>query len=92
MMRRTLITTIPFFSDKRSVVPKTEIPVKVSNATIIFRLFALSARIPPNGERRIVGIVATDKMPANIAAEPVTSSTYIDNASFKIKFPNKDVS
>ena len=52
---------------------------------------ALSARMPPNGERTIVGIVATDNIPANIAAEPVTSSTYIDNASFNMKFPNNDV-
>ena len=92
MIRSMLIITMSFFADKRSVVLKTEMPVKVSNATIIFRLFARSARIPPNGERIIVGIVAMDRIPANMAAEPVISSTYIDNESFKIKFPNKDVS
>jgi hypothetical protein len=39
-----------------------------------------------------VGTVARDNIPAKAAAEPVTSSTYMDRASFKIKFPNKDVS
>ena len=37
----------------KSAEHKTETPVKVSNATIIFLLFALSARMPPNGERRM---------------------------------------
>ncbi len=63
-----LIITMSFFADKRSVVLKTEMPVKVSNAIIIFLLFARSARIPPNGERIIVGVVAMDRIPANMAA------------------------
>ena len=67
-------------------------PVNASNATIIFRLFALSARMPPKGDKIMVGIVAADKIPANIVAEPVTSSTYMDKASFNIKLPNKEVS
>ena len=91
MTSSALITVRALLSDKRSVAHKTDAPVSPSSATIIFRLSALSARIPPNGERTMVGIVATDNIPANIAAEPVTSSTYIDNASFKMKFPNNDV-
>lgn len=87
----TLITVNALLSDKRSVAHKTDIPVNPSSPTIILRLSALSARIPPNGERTIVGIMAIDNIPANIAAEPVTSSTYMDNASFKMKFPNNDV-
>ena len=38
----------------------------------------------PKGDNKIVGIVATDNIPANIAADPVTSNTYIDKASLKI--------
>jgi hypothetical protein len=56
----------------------------------MFLLFALSARTPPNGDKRIVGNIARAKKPANIVAEPVTSKTYIDNAKSNIQFPNKD--
>ena len=59
-------------------------PDKVSKATMIFFLFALSARMPPKGESRMVGIVAKDRILANTVAEPVASSTYIDNANFII--------
>ncbi len=31
-------------------------------------------------------------IPANMAAEPVTSSTYMDSANFNMKFPNNEVS
>jgi hypothetical protein len=56
----------------------------MSNATMIFLRSALSARIPPMGDKRIVGIVAIDKIPANTAAEPVTSNTYMDSARRRI--------
>lgn len=36
--------------------------------------------------------VAAYKSPPNTADEPVTSNPYIDNARFRIKFPNMDVS
>ena len=80
------------FSEMNSAAHKTDTPVNTSNATITFRLSALSAKMPPSGDKRIVGIVAADNIPANIAAEPVTSSTYMDSASFNIKFPNNEVS
>ncbi len=44
----------------------------------------LSARIPPKGESRIVGISAIDRILANTVAEPVVSSTYMYNANFII--------
>ena len=85
----SIISKIPIvvtalFSDKKIAVHKTDIPVKVSNATMMFLLFARSARIPPNGDNKIVGIIAIDNIPAKIVAEPVSSNTYIDNASLKI--------
>ena len=79
-------------SDRNSAAHKTDTPVNASNATIIFRLSALSARIPPSGDKRMVGMVAADNIPANMAAEPVASSTYVDSANFNIKFPNNEVS
>ncbi len=87
----TLITVRAFLSDKKSAAHRTDNPDNASNATIIFLLFARSERIPPNGDSKIVGIVAIDNIPANIVAEPVTSNTYMDKASFKIKLPNKEV-
>ena len=87
-----LITAMALLSDRNSAAHKTDTPVNASNVTIIFRLSALSAKMPPRGDKRMVGIVAADNIPANIAAEPVISSTYMDNASFNIKFPNSEVS
>jgi len=75
---------MPLPVENRSNANNTDIPDKVSNATIMFLLFARSARIPSNGESKIVGIVAPAKILAYIAAEPVTSSTYIDRANFKM--------
>ncbi len=78
-------------ADRKSTAHRTKIPDSASNATITFLLSALSARIPPKGDRIIVGTIATDNMPAKTAAEPVASKTYIERASFKIKFPNKEL-
>jgi len=83
-MYRALITTTALSPDKKTAAHRTDIPVSVSSATMIFLRSALSARIPPTGDKRIVGIVAMDKMPANTAAEPVTSNTYMDNARRRI--------
>ncbi len=68
-----------------------DMPVRVSNATIMIFLFALSARIPPNTESKIVGNVAIAKIPANIVAEPTASKTYIYNANFNMKLPNNEL-
>lgn len=55
-------------------------------------LSSLSARIPPRGDSTMGERVAAYKSPPNTADEPVTSNPYIDNARFRIKFPNMDVS
>lgn len=65
------VSKSPFCSVNNKAAHSTNIPDKVSKATIIFFLFALSARIPPKGESRIVGIVAIDKILTNIVADPL---------------------
>jgi hypothetical protein len=85
------ITGIELLSFINNATSKTEIPDRVSKATIIFLLFTLSARIPPNGESNIVGTVEKANILANTIAEPVTSKTYIDKANFSIKFPNNEL-
>ena len=92
MTSSVAITARALPSDRNIAAHETDMPASASRATIIFRLLALSARMPPSGDRRMAGIVATDNIPANMAAEPVASSIYMDKASFSIKFPNKDVS
>ena len=67
--------------DKSTAAPVTQIPVRASKASIIFLLSARSARMPPRGDNRIAGTVATDRIPANTAAEPVSSNTYMDSAN-----------
>ena len=86
-----LITIKAFCSDKKIATPKTEIPVKLSKAIIIYFRLIRSARIPPRGDIKIVGMVAIDTIPAKIAVEPLNSNIYIDKASFKIKFPNREI-
>jgi len=39
----------------------------------------------------MVGMVAIDKRPAKIAAEPVMSSTYRERASLRIPFPMREL-
>ncbi len=73
-----------FPPDRRAAAHSTAVPVNASSATMTLRLSARSARMPPRGDSRIVGMVAADRIPANTAAEPVTSSTYMDRANLKI--------
>jgi hypothetical protein len=51
---------------------------------MILRRSPRSARIPPKGDRTIVGTMATDRKVAKRAAEPVTSRMYMDRANFKV--------
>lgn len=51
---------------------------------ISIQVKCLSARILSKGESRIAGIAAIDRILANTVAEPVVSSTYMDNANFII--------
>lgn len=85
-----LITARAFLSVKKSAAHRTDIPINAFNVTIILSLFTLSARIPPNGESIMVGIVDKDNIPANRVAEAVTSSTYIDNESFSIFYSKRN--
>ena len=61
---------------------KTASPERRSRATMTFRRFALSARIPPKGDSKIVGSMESASIPAKTEAEPVRSSTYMDRANF----------
>lgn len=67
------------------------IPDKKSNVAMIFLRFARSARIPPNGDSRIVGINAKANSPAKIDAEPVNPKIYTDKANLRIVFANKEL-
>ena len=75
----------------KTAANKTITPAIKSKITIILRLFARSARIPPNGDNKIVGNIASAKKLAKIVAEPVTSKTYIDRAKSNIQLPNKEL-
>lgn len=61
----------------------TAAPETASIAAISFRLSHLSASIPPKGESKMVGTMASASMPAKTAADPVSSSTYIESAIFR---------
>ena len=59
-------------------------PERLSSPTIIQRRLARSANIPPKGDKRMVGSMATASIAANTDAEPVCSKMYMDNANFKV--------
>ena len=62
----------------------TASPAQASRVTMILRRSPRSARIPPKGDRTIVGTMATDRKVAKRTAEPVTSRMYMDRANFKV--------
>ena len=76
---------------KKAVYTAISSAVEKSSVTIIFLRLTLSARIPPNGESRMVGIMETARIPPNTAADPVLSSTNKERENLKMEFPNKDI-
>ena len=59
--------------------------------TIIFRLFTLSAIIPPIGVIRIIGINAHADTTPNNEADPVLFKRYNGNAKRNIVLPNSEI-
>ena len=55
-----------------------------------FRL-ARSARMPPKGERRMVGAMASARIVAKTVAEPVSSRTNMERANFRVLFPSREL-
>jgi hypothetical protein len=59
---------------------------------MMFLRFTRSERIPPKGERRMVGITAMAVTVPKTAADPVASRTYRARAKRRIAFPNREMS
>ena len=69
---------------KRAMAPSTASPERASRATMMFRRLARSASTPPKGESKMVGTMETAKIPAKVAAEPVSSSTNMERANRRV--------
>ena len=69
----------------------TASPERLSKATMMDFRLARSARMPPKGERRMVGAMASARIVAKTVADPVSSRTNMERANFRVLFPSREL-